>query len=135
MNIHEPPLNKRTLAHALGLTPSSVGHWEKGSQPRIDAIHAIVNHFGRPISEVFIKAGYATPEQLKVTAPPIDAHRNLKKSEVLAWLEERIPDEPVDHDDVASLRSVDEDDDDGTAKAGKKGREPRTTRMARKPNP
>ncbi|WP_280412663.1 helix-turn-helix domain-containing protein [Nocardia asiatica] len=133
MNIHEPPLNKRTLAHALGLTPSSVGHWEKGSQPRIDAIRAIVTHFRRPISEVFIKAGYATAEELGATAPPIDAHRHFKKSEVLAWLDERIPDEPADRDEVAPLRSVDTEDN-GT-KAGKKGRGSRSTRVVREPNP
>ncbi|MGY1946694.1 helix-turn-helix domain-containing protein [Nocardia asiatica] len=133
MNIHEPPLNKRTLAHALGLTPSSVGHWEKGAQPRIDAVRAVVAYFDRPISEVFIRAGYATAEELKVTAPPIDAHRRFKKSEVLAWLDERIPDESADRDEVAPLRSV--DSEDNSAKAGKKGRGSRSTRVVREPNP
>lgn len=59
---HAPDANQATIAAAAGVTASAVSRW-KVSQPGPDAVAAFARHFGRPVLEAFIAAGFLTPEE------------------------------------------------------------------------
>lgn len=60
------------IAAAVGITPSSVGRWSKGSIPDPAQVTAFARAYNRPVLEAFIAAGFLTPEEAgeKPSAPP-----------------------------------------------------------------
>lgn len=51
------------VASAIGVTPSSVGRWGKGSNPDPAQAAAFARAYGRPVLEAFIAAGFLTPDE------------------------------------------------------------------------
>ncbi|WP_306365408.1 helix-turn-helix transcriptional regulator [Nocardia sp. CC227C] len=87
MELHE--LSQRQMAAEIGLNPSTITLWfnDAGRTPDRKAVRAIAEKFGRPISEVLIKAGYATAEELGMSADRIDP---LTDAELIQTLRERL---------------------------------------------
>ncbi|MGX1809681.1 hypothetical protein ACWIGI_28505 [Nocardia sp. NPDC055321] len=91
-------MSNAQLAEALGVARSTPGLWLKDgatSIPDRDSIRNVAKVFNRPISEVLTRAGYATEEELRYSAPPVDAGK-LTNAQLLAELSSRLPDDPVD---------------------------------------
>ncbi len=82
-------MTQRQMATEIGLNPSTITLWfsDTGRVPDRKAVRAIAEKFNRPISEVLIKAGYATAEELGMSADPIDP---LTDAELLQALRERL---------------------------------------------
>ncbi|WP_157115031.1 hypothetical protein [Nocardia niwae] len=131
MEVQNVPSNA-AVAEAIGVAKSTPGLWARGAQPNLEAVHAIANYFRRPLAEVFIKAGYATAEQLAYSAPPIADSRTLKNAELLDIIRERLlPDDALELAEPTPLRATDSDQD---ATPSGRGRRPRKTPMAREKN-
>ncbi|WP_280357876.1 helix-turn-helix transcriptional regulator [Nocardia otitidiscaviarum] len=75
-------VNNSRLAEALGVAPSTVGHWRTGkiALPDRNAMRAVADFFNRPIAEVLIRAGYATATELDYSAPPLADPTQLASS-------------------------------------------------------
>lgn len=60
------------IAEAVGITPSSVGRWGKGSKPDPAQAAAFARAYGRPVLEAFVAAGFLTAAEAgeKPSAPP-----------------------------------------------------------------
>ena len=51
------------VATAIGITPSSVGRWAKGSNPDPQQAAAFARAYSRPVLEAFIAAGFLSPDE------------------------------------------------------------------------
>lgn len=60
------------IASAVGVTPSSVGRWGRGSSPDPAQAAAFARAYDRPVLEAFIAAGFLTPDEAeqRPSAPP-----------------------------------------------------------------
>lgn len=60
------------IARRIGVTPSSISRWGRGSLPDPEQAAAFARAYGRPVLEAFIAAGFLTAEEAgeKPSAPP-----------------------------------------------------------------
>jgi DNA-binding XRE family transcriptional regulator len=60
------------LAGRLGVASTTPVSWkDEGKQPRMPIVRKVAETFRRPISEVIVRAGYVTKEELGITADPL----------------------------------------------------------------
>lgn len=61
-----------TIAKHVGVTAPSVGRWSRGTNPDPAQAAAFARHYGRPVLEAFIAAGFLTAEEAGEipSAPP-----------------------------------------------------------------
>lgn len=81
---------KAHIAQAIGITPSSVGRWEKGSSADPLQAAAFARAYGRPVLEAFVAAGFLTASEAgeaPAAAPSLDA---LDDDELLAEVRRRM---------------------------------------------
>lgn len=96
------------IAELVGITPSSVGRWGKGSKPDPSQAAAFARAYGRPVLEAFIAAGFLTPEEARETpsAPPTLA--SLDDDELLAEVRRRMQGGQSDAGTAEAEKSPDE---------------------------
>lgn len=77
------------IAAKVGITPSSVGRWGKGSRPDPEQAAAFAKAYNRPVLEAFVAAGFLTPEEageVPAAEPSLD---ELSNRDLLAELTRR----------------------------------------------
>lgn len=80
------------FATDIGIATTTPKTWESRT-PTWEMARKIAEYFNRPVAEVFVRCGYATAEELGAKIlPPRDVSA-LSKTELLAELDRRIPDD------------------------------------------
>ncbi|MGW5519017.1 hypothetical protein [Nocardia africana] len=78
------------FAKDLGLSMTTPGTWKERT-PTWEMARKVAEYFHRPVSEVFIRCGYATEEELGYQAPPLDDPSKLTNTQLIEELRRRLP--------------------------------------------
>lgn len=60
----------RKWADSRGIDHASISRWRSGDKPLISTLREFAIAIGRPLTEILIVAGYATPEDFGGVEPP-----------------------------------------------------------------
>lgn len=78
------------MADAIGVTASTTNLWKRGTLPRVQTVRAIAEYFNRPVTEVMIRAGFLTYEDLHEKKPDSVELALLPDEELLAEVARRM---------------------------------------------
>lgn len=114
-------VNNAQLAAELGVAASTIGQWiNRGSKPDWKSLRALAMYFDRPFSEVLIRAGIATEEELNYVAPSLDPNE-LSNAQLLAILSDRLDSQVVAKDSKAVSKKAETVDEPPRTKRYRRG--------------
>ncbi|NAE18281.1 hypothetical protein GUJ16_13470 [Enterococcus hirae] len=76
------------IAKAIGITSSSVGRWKSGGVAPSQAA-ALARHYGRPVLEAFVEAGFLSEEEARQRVVRADLTQ-IDDAELLAEISRRL---------------------------------------------
>lgn len=80
---------QREIATAAGVTPSAVSRWSE-STPKPEVVATFARHFGRPVLEAFIAAGFLTPTEAGEVPSATPSLTSLSDEELLEEVAKRM---------------------------------------------